>query len=53
MRRGVAHAVDYGIGAGVQEFTQVLGGVAVGPGEPDARFPQLRAGSGPLTARSR
>jgi hypothetical protein len=41
VRRGVSHAVDDGIGAGAQEFTQVTGDVAVGPGEPDTRFPQL------------
>ena len=41
VRRGVSRAVDHGIGAGVKELAQVPGGVAVGPREPDARFPQL------------
>lgn len=50
---GISHAVDYHIGALVNQLTEVLGVVAVGMDEPNPRIPQILRKAGLcLSARS-
>ncbi len=50
---GESHAVDHDISALVKQLTEVLGGVAVGLDEPNARIPQILPKAGLSSARSK